>query len=333
MNCDTVDSILDERRSARLHAAERQGVAAHLAGCARCADNWAAHEALAGEQIPEPPPELFARMLGRVDECARPQATRRRGWRIGAAAAAAVALVAVVGYSARDPGAGADDAAPAAPQSTTAAAAPRFVAGRHYEVLANAAPLAATADGVAVLEFFSYACFPCNAFEPELERYRAASLGRVALTRVPAVFNREAELLARAFYTAEALGKLDAMHAAFYDEIHVRDNRLASRAALAELFARFGVDAAAFDAAFDSSGVTARVQRAIAMAQEYDVRATPSLVVAGTYATNPTMAGPALLAVVDELVAAEAPCAVRCDSLRSPRAQADPVPPESIGEQ
>jgi thiol:disulfide interchange protein DsbA len=312
MNCDTIDSILDEHRMPRLSAAERQDVAAHLERCARCAGAAAAHEALAREPLAEPPPELFGRLLGQLGAAhSSAGALRRRRVLASAAAAAAVAVAAVAGYVALD-GGGSDDAVEL---SVTAAAEPpasRFVAGRDYEVLAAAAPLAATADGVPVIEFFMYLCFPCAAVEPELERYRTATLGRVALTRVPAVFNSEAELHARAFYTAETLGKLEAVHAPFYDEIHVRGNRLASRAALAEFFSRFGVDGPAFAAAFDSPRVEARMQQALALANEYGIDATPSLVVAGRYKTNPSMAGSDLFAVVDELVG-EAPCRARCD--------------------
>jgi thiol:disulfide interchange protein DsbA len=195
------------------------------------------------------------------------------------------------------------------------ASEPRFVAGRDYEVLTGATPLAATADGVPVTEFFMFLCFPCYAVEPALEEFRTASLGRAAVTRVPVVFNADAELQARAFYAAEALGKLDAMHAAFYDQIHVRGNRLASRAELAEFFARFGVDAAAFDAAFDSSAVDASVRRAVALSREYGIEAVPTLVVAGRYATSPSLAGSSFVAVVEQLVA-EAACTTRCDSAR-----------------
>jgi thiol:disulfide interchange protein DsbA len=150
-----------------------------------------------------------------------------------------------------------------------------------------------------------YLCFPCFSFEPELVRWDARTADDVSLTRVPAVFNAEAELHARAFYTAEVLGKLDAMHAAFYDEIQTRGNRLAARDALAEFFARFGVDAATFGATFDSSEVDARVQRAAALRDEYAIRVTPSLVIAGRYSTNPGLAGRDMLAVVDHLVAEE----------------------------
>jgi thiol:disulfide interchange protein DsbA len=121
----------------------------------------------------------------------------------------------------------------------------------------------------------------------------------VALTRVPVVWNPEAELHARAFYAAEVLGKLDAMHAAFYEEIHTRGRRLGSAAAFAELFRRLDVDAAAFDEVFNSREVDARVQRAAALGREYRIEATPSLVVSGRYSTS-------RLEVVDYLVAKEA---------------------------
>jgi thiol:disulfide interchange protein DsbA len=314
MNCDTIDSILDEHRMPRLSPGERQDVAAHLERCGRCAGVVTAHEALAREQVAEPPPELFGKVLGQLAAAGLGlMAQQRRRRRLAsAAAAAAVVVAAVAGYLVLDGGAGSDEAVTPTVTVAAAPAAPRFVAGRDYEVLAAAPPLAATADGVPVTEFFMYLCFPCSAVEPELERYRTAALGRVALTRVPAVFNSEAELHARAFYAAEELGTLDAMHAAFYDEIHVRGNRLASRAALAEFFARFGVDAAAFAAAFDSPRVEAGLQQALALGREYAIDATPSLVVAGRYKTNPAMAGSALFAVVDELVG-EAACHTRCD--------------------
>ncbi len=332
MNCDTIDSILDDHRSTRLSPAERQDLATHLAGCIRCAGASSAHDALASEEIAEPPPELFARVAasvsaGRVHAHAARRRGRRVGVGVGVAAAAAVALIAVVAryapfdlnaytvvllavedqlclrstfstttckgfVAARD---GGENAAPAAP---------RFVAGRDYDVLAAALLPSANAASVTVMEFFGFWCFPCYDLEPELTRWSAEAPAHVAFTRVPVLFGAyaEAELHARAFYTAEALGKLDTMHAAFYDEIHVRGNPLASRDALAEFFARFGVDGATFDAAFDSPDVDARVQRAVALGRAYGIDAVPALVVAGRYVTSSSMVGSDVLAVVDQLV-------------------------------
>jgi thiol:disulfide interchange protein DsbA len=132
------------------------------------------------------------------------------------------------------------------------------------------------------------------------------------------MFNPAARLHARAFYTAEALGMLDTMRAELYDEIHLRGNTLDSRALVAEFFGRFGVDQAAFDATFDSSDVEARLERAFALSREYGIQATPTIVVAGRYSTNPTRARSRMLEVVDQLVGDERRCQTRCDGVRPP---------------
>ena len=303
MNCDTIDSILDER-AALLPQPQRQSVAAHIAACSRCADAWAAHEALAAESMGEPPADLWTRVVKRAAEAREVRAVvSRRAWLGAAGLAAAVAAAVFVGRVLVMPPAESTSSSSAEP---VAASAPRFQEGTHYFEVASPALGADFGDGVfggkvAVQEFFMYLCFPCYSFENELVRF-----DDLALERVPALFYGEAPLHARAFYTAEVLGKLDAMHAAFYDEVHERGNRLGSREALAEFFARYGVDAATFDAAFDSREVDARVRRAAALASEYDVTATPTLVVAGRYVTSPSFAGPDTLAVVEQLVAAEA---------------------------
>jgi thiol:disulfide interchange protein DsbA len=319
MNCETIDAILDEHRTARLNQPERQGVAAHLAGCARCSESWAANDALLGENMSEPPPELLARALGRVPERrAQARAGRRRSVALAAGAAIAAVMVIAATFSLHEPymntvtiaavDAIASIFSPRAPEAsrdagtsegalaTIVATEPEFVAGRDYEVLSLPAATREPVERISVVEFFDYGCFHCYAFEPELVGWEAREQQHVALTRVPVVWNPEAELHARAFYAAEVLGKLDALHAAFYEEIHTRGERLASAAAFAELFQRLDVDAAAFDEVFNSREVDARVQRAAALGREYGIEATPSLVVGGRYSTS-------RLEVVDYLVA------------------------------
>jgi thiol:disulfide interchange protein DsbA len=306
MNCATIAAILDDHRAARLTPAERQAAHVHLAGCAACAATWSADEALRSETMGEPRAELLAELERRMAGApAEPRAAVRR---VGTALAAAAAVTAVVVAAARfyptPPEAG------GAPQSPAPVAS--LLAGRDYEIVSPAAVPARGAT-IPVIEFFMYQCFPCYAFEPDLVDWEARAKSYASLTRVPAIFNAEAELHARAFYTAAALGKLDALHAAFFEEIHARGNRLGSRAALAELFARFGVDAATFARAFDSSEVHEQVERAVALSRRYGIEATPSLVVAGRYSTHPGLAGPRLLDVVERLVAAAAEQAAEAD--------------------
>lgn len=299
MNCATIDTIIDEHRTAALSQAERQAVAAHLAACARCTDSWAANDALLAEDMGEPAAELLARVQRVVADHAVQPRRRYRAFAVVAAAAAVVTAAALV----TRPWVTTPDVPPAAPD-TAAPTAQVFVAGRDYQVLARPAASVA-AQRVAVTEFFMWPCVHCYAFEPELESWAARSAEFVALTRVPAIFNPQAELLARAFYTADALGKSDAMHVAFYEEIHTRGNPLDSREALAGFFARFGVDAATFAEAFDSPAVDARVREAAALGRQYQISATPTLVVAGRYSTNPTLARDRMLAVTEQLVGEE----------------------------
>ena len=316
MNCETIDSFLDDHLVPRLSPAERQRAADHVRGCVRCSAAWAADEALRGETIAEPAPELFATLLHRISAApAQAETTRHRRWAALAAAAAAVAIVAVAArWAVVEPEGAAPPAVSSAP-SPPVDSSP-FVPGRDYVVLAGASArpdAAAPADKIEVIEFFMPECFPCYAFEPELARWEADAPSDVVLTRVPAMFNPLAELHARAYYTAEALGNLDTLRAEIYDEIHVRGNSLGSRDAVADFFGRFGVDRATFEATFDSVEVDARLERAAALAREYSVNATPTIVVAGRYSTNPGLAvasrtdrrdwGGAMLEVVDQLVA------------------------------
>jgi len=331
MNCETIDSILDDHLVARLTGAERQRAAEHMSGCARCSEAWAADDALRGEAIADPAPEAFPTLLRRVTAAPVPtqqKAAVRGRWSWLAGVAAASAVVAIAARLATiEPEASPPPAILPSTPAPTVAATP-LVAGRGYEVLPGATERAAVAANarIEVTEFFMFWCSPCYAFERELSSWEARAPSDVSLTRVPALFNAAAQLQARAYYTAEALGKLGAMHDAFYEEIQERGNALASRAALAEFFLRFGVDAATFDATFDSSEVDARMQRAVALNREYRIVATPTLIVAGRYSTNATRScgaigapielcrdwGSAMLAVVDQLVAESRTCGDRC---------------------
>jgi len=99
MNCETIDSILDDHRVARLTGAERQRAAEHMSGCARCSGAWAADDALRGEAIADPAPEAFPTLLRRVTAAPVPTQQKaavrgRWSWLAGVAAASAVAAIA-----------------------------------------------------------------------------------------------------------------------------------------------------------------------------------------------------------------------------------------------
>jgi len=162
----------------------------------------------------------------------------------------------------------------------------RFRIGVDYQRLSPTQPTSSAPDQVEVAEVFWYGCPHCYRFDPTVEAWRAKKPEYVNFVRIPAVWNPLLQVHARAFYTAEALGKGAEMHSEFFREIHERGNALDTEQKLQEFFGRFGVDAAAFKTAFDSFAVHAKLQRADELNRRYRIGGVPTLVINGKYTTE-----------------------------------------------
>ena len=162
-----------------------------------------------------------------------------------------------------------------------------------------------TASGkIEVLEFFSYACPHCNAFEPTIAAWAKTLPADVALHRVPVPFLMNADNFQHAYYALETIGAVEAMQMKIFQAIHVDRLRLEKGEDIAAFVGKNGVDANKFLAAFKSFSVATSVSRAKKLTADYKVESVPLLAVAGRYLTSPALAngGPQSLAVVDALV-------------------------------
>ena len=218
----------------------------------------------------------------------------------------AVASLAASGFT--GPASAQSSAGVAAAGSSAAASVVKFEAGTHYQVLTPAQPTVGDKAGkVEVAEVFMFGCPHCAAFEPHLQSWLKTAPAYVSFVRVPAVWNAIAELHARAYYTAEALGKTAEIDGPFFNEIHAKHNMLDSEDKLAAFFAQFGVDEKNFRSTFESFEVDAKVSRAEDLVKRYKVPGTPAIIVAGKYLTNGAMAGAydTWFAIVDELAEKE----------------------------
>ena len=221
--------------------------------------------------------------------------SRDRGGRYGRRFCAALAAV-VVAFSGLLAGAAEEGGAPLM--------GARFIEGTHYKALPVRVDTR-NGDKVEVVELFSYACIHCNNFEPYVKSWQEKQAGDVDFRPVPAVFNRDWELLAQAFYTAETLGVTEAVHQDIFAGIHERREDLRQQEALAELFARqAGISRDDFDAAYGSFSVRSRVQQAKALVRAYRATGVPAMVVNGRYIVDGQMAG-GNAAMLDVLVAQE----------------------------
>jgi len=153
-------------------------------------------------------------------------------------------------------------------------------------------PVPSTAQGkVEVLEFFSYACPHCSAFEPTLEAWVKKLPADVAFRRVPVPFLMNAETFQRTYYALESLGLVDTMQRKIFAAVHVDRVRLDSPNDVAALVAKNGGDSAKFLDAMKSFGVANGVTRAKKMTADYRIESVPSIAVQGRFVTSPAQAG------------------------------------------
>ena len=185
-------------------------------------------------------------------------------------------------------------------------AAAEYVAGKHYEVLDPSVRTANPAK-IEVTELFWYGCGHCFIFEPLLAKWHQKLGDDVQLVRSPAIWHPTMELHARAYYTAKALGVLDRVHPALFEAMNVKQNKLATEDAIAEIFVANGVDEQEFRKTFNSFGVASAMRQADARQRSYRSAGTPELVVEGKYRITARMTGghQGMLDVADHLIALE----------------------------
>jgi thiol:disulfide interchange protein DsbA len=113
----------------------------------------------------------------------------------------------------------------------------------------------------------------------------------VEFIRQPAVFSDLWGKHAKAYYTAEALGVVDKIHADMFNAIQEKKQKLETEEELATFFAAHGVKDSDFRATYNSFLVDAKVRQAAGMAARYGVTGVPAIIINGKYRTNGTLTG------------------------------------------
>jgi len=162
----------------------------------------------------------------------------------------------------------------------------------------------APGERVEVIEFFFYACPYCNELEPLLERWRKRKPADVVFRRVPVVRHDSWMPLARTYYTLEAMGEAERLHAAVYHGIHADDLALSQEKFLAEWAGKQGLDRDKFMAIYRSDAIREKVELSRKMTVDYEIKATPTFVVDGRFLTSSGMTDgvPKVIPVLDGLI-------------------------------
>ena len=192
--------------------------------------------------------------------------------------------------------------------SASIAQAQNYEVGVNYDLL----PIPVeTADPnkIEVVEVFSYGCPHCFEFEPAVEAWVARQSSDVQFRRLPAVFRKEWEILAQAYYAAEVLGVVNKVNMPIFEAVHLKGVNPSDPAVLATVFKESaGVNSEEFLKVLNSFGVRSKVLQADAQGRMYRLAGVPTMIVAGKYTVygqNNTGSNVDRLSVVDFLVAKE----------------------------
>ncbi len=147
---------------------------------------------------------------------------------------------------------------------------------------------------VEVTEFFWYSCPHCNAFEPALEAWVKKQGDKINFKRVPVAFRDSFIPQQKLYYTLEALGLVDTMHAKVFRAIHAERQSLDNDKQIADFIAKQGIDAKKFSDMYNSFGVQTKARRATQLMEGYKVDGVPMIAIDGRYVTSPSIVGAGL---------------------------------------
>ena len=175
-----------------------------------------------------------------------------------------------------------------------------------YELLSPAQPVK-NPNKIEVIEFFWYGCPHCYSLEPSMVEWLKNKPENVEFIRQPAVFSDLWGKHAKAFFTAEALGVSEKVHADLFDAIQNKRQKLTSEDDLAKFFAAHGVKDEDFRAAYNSFLVDAKLRQAETMGPRYGITGVPTIVVNGKYRVTATTAKSQenMIAVTNQLIQQE----------------------------
>ncbi len=162
----------------------------------------------------------------------------------------------------------------------------------------------ASGERVEVIDFFFYGCPYCSELAPLLERWLKRKPTDVEFRRVPVVRHDSWVPLAKTYYTLEALGAAERLHTAVYHDQHVEALVLSQENVIVEWAAKHGFDRDAFMSIYRSDAIREKIDRARKMTIDYEIKATPSVVVDGRFLASSGMTDgvPQLIPVLDGLI-------------------------------
>ena len=146
-------------------------------------------------------------------------------------------------------------------------------------------------EKIEVIDFFWYGCPYCYQLLPLITEWEKTKPADVVMRRIPAILRQEWVPEGHLYYSFDAVGAADRLHAKIFDAIQRDRLQATDDETWGKWAAANGIDRAKWDEAYNSKGVRDKVVRAVELGRDYDVRATPAIIVDGRYLTDSGRAG------------------------------------------
>jgi len=167
----------------------------------------------------------------------------------------------------------------------------KFLAGKDFLKLDRPVATDTEAGKIELIEFFWYSCPHCNSFEPTFAQWVKNAPKDIVVRRIPVAFRDDFVPQQRLFFTLEAMGLLEKIHAKVFQAVHVERLTLNTDALIGAWVEKQGVDRAKFADTAKSFGVASKLKRAAQLQNDFKIEGVPSLGVAGKFYTDGSLAG------------------------------------------
>ncbi len=183
------------------------------------------------------------------------------------------------------------------------ASAQEMMEGKQFVRVKNPLPLDKSKK-IEVVEFFSYGCPHCADLEPEMQKWMKTVPNDVQFVRVPVMFQDRWVILAKVYYTLDALGEEKRLSPEVFAAIHKSGTNLASEKVFFDWAASKGLDRKKVEDMYGSFAISTKMNKAKSEAQQYNVQSVPMIVVDGKFVTATDKVGShsALPPAIDALI-------------------------------
>ncbi len=157
--------------------------------------------------------------------------------------------------------------------------------GTHYDLITPPMPVSGTKPEV--VEVFNFKCPHCYKLHPRMTAWSLTMKERMEIVSLPIAFSNQSDYPVRAFFTAQFMGKGEAMKHALFKAQFVDHMNIDSPSELAFIAGGVELDAIKFQANLTSFSVDGKLVQGRQLSEGYGVHSTPTLVVNGRYRVIP----------------------------------------------